>query len=324
VARRLPSLNALKAFEAAARHVSFTEAAGELFVTHAAISRHIRELEEHLGTQLFLRTGRGVALTEAGKRFGEQLTPLFDALSNASREAAAVGAARPLNVSVEPAIASRWLVPRLGHFRELHPDIELNIDPTNRLVDFRVDEVELGIRYGRGHWEDVEMTKLSSNVVIFPVCAPALIAGVQNLKPEDLKNYNLLHEQRKQWWADWLNANGIEGVTDWKGTVFQNHLAIEAAESGQGFALGDQILCTDSILEGWLARPFALEMKDHGNYWIVRAKGSKETATARSFREWLTSEMAGTNKKFAALKALSKPAKQAIAPPGLFYPQSNH
>ena len=123
MARRLPSLNALKAFEAAARHVSFTEAAGELFVTHAAISRHIRELEEYLGTQLFLRTGRGVALTEAGKRFGEQLTPLFDALSNASREAAAVGAARPLNVSVEPAIASRWLVPRLGHFKELHPDI---------------------------------------------------------------------------------------------------------------------------------------------------------------------------------------------------------
>ena len=133
--RRLPSLNALKAFEAAARLTSFTDAAAELFVTHAAISRHIRELEEYLGTQLFMRTGRGVTLTEAGKRFGEQLTPLFDGLASASREAAAVGAARPLNVSVEPAIASRWLVPRLGRFKELHPDIELNIDPTNRLVD---------------------------------------------------------------------------------------------------------------------------------------------------------------------------------------------
>ena len=310
MARRLPSLNALKAFEAAARHVSFTEAATELFVTHAAISRHIRELEEYLGTQLFNRTGRGVTVTEAGLRFGNQLTPLFDALADASREAAAVGAARPLNVSVEPAIASRWLVPRLGRFNELHPDIELNIDPTNRLVDFRVDEVDLGIRYGRGNWEDVEMTKLSSDVVIFPVCSPALIAGAKNLKPEDLKDYNLLHEQRKQWWADWLTANGIEGVTDWKGTVFHNHLALEAAESSQGFALGDQILCTDSILEGWLTRPFALDMKDHGTYWIVRAKGSKESAPARSFREWLMSEMAGTNKKFAGLKAAAKPAKQ--------------
>ncbi len=302
MARRLPSLNALKAFEAAARHVSFTEAATELFVTHAAISRHIRELEEYLGTQLFNRTGRGVTLTEAGIRFGEQLTPLFDALADASREAAAVGAARPLNVSVEPAIASRWLVARLGKFQELHPDIELNIDPTNRLVDFHADNVELGIRYGRGNWEDVEMTKLSE-VVIFPVCSPALIAEAPNLKPEDLKDYNLLHEQRKQWWTDWLAANGVEGASDWKGTVFQNHLAIEAAESSQGFALGDQILCTDSILEGWLKRPFTNDMKDHGSYWIVRAKGSKEFGPARSFREWLMSEMADTNRKFAGIKA---------------------
>jgi LysR family transcriptional regulator, glycine cleavage system transcriptional activator len=302
MARRLPSLNALKAFEAAARHVSFTEASGELFVTHAAISRHIRELEEYLGTQLFNRTGRGVTLTDAGSRFGEQLTPLFDRLAEASREAAAVGAARPLNVSVEPAIASRWLVARLGRFQELHPDIELNIDPTTRLVDFHADNVELGIRYGLGDWDNVEMVKLSE-VVIFPVCAPSLIADAPDLKPADLADYNLLHEQRKQWWSDWLAANGVEGVEDWKGTVFQNHLAIEAAESAQGFALGDQILCTDAILEGWLKRPFNSDMKDHGSYWIVRAKGSKESATARSFREWLMSEMADTNKKFAGIKA---------------------
>jgi LysR family transcriptional regulator, glycine cleavage system transcriptional activator len=223
-------------------------------------------------------------------------------LAEASREAAAVGAARPLNVSVEPAIASRWLVARLGKFQELHPDIELNIDPTTRLVDFRADNVELGIRYGLGNWDDVEMTKLS-DVVIFPVCAPGLIADAPDLKPADLKDYNLLHEQRKQWWSDWLAANGVEGVEDWKGTVFQNHLAIEAAESSQGFALGDQILCTDSILEGWLKRPFNSDMKDHGSYWIVRAKGSRESATARSFREWLMSEMVDTNKKFASLKA---------------------
>jgi LysR family glycine cleavage system transcriptional activator len=146
------------------------------------------------------------------------------------------------------------------------------------------------------------MTKLSE-VVIFPVCAPKLIEDAESLKPADLKDYNLLHEQRKQWWSEWLAANGVAGVEDWKGTVFQNHLAIEAAESGQGFALGDQILCTDSILEGWLKRPFSSDMKDHGSYWIVRAKGSKESATARSFREWLMSEMVDTNKKFASLKA---------------------
>jgi LysR family transcriptional regulator, glycine cleavage system transcriptional activator len=306
--RRLPSLNALKAFEAAARHQSFTEAAGELFVTHAAISRHIRELEEHLGTQLFIRTGRGVVLTEAGRQLSVSLTPLFDQLAEATRAAAAQGATRKLNVSVEPSIASRWLVPRLGRFSTQHPDIELNIDPSNRLVDFRVEEQDLGIRYGSGQWTDVDAVKLS-DVAIFPVCAPSLLAGYERLAPADLKAFTLLHENRKSWWADWLSANGVAMEPGWKGVTFQNHLAIEAAEAGQGIALGDQILCTDSIMEGWLARPFPAEIKDHGSYFIVRAKGSKEAAPARVFREWLMGEMADTNKRYAALKAAHKPHK---------------
>lgn len=302
MARRLPSLNALKAFEAAARHESFTDAAGELFVTHAAISRHIRDLEDWMGTQLFVRTGRGVELTEPGRRFGARLTPLFDAMAEATREAAAVGDVRQLKVSVEPAFASRWLVPRLGRFNELHPDIELNIDPTNRLADFRSGEADIGLRYGPGGWDDVDAVKLT-DTVIFPVAAPSLLEGVTNLKPHDLAGYNLLHESRKQWWADWLSAAGVTGVEDWRGTIFQNHLAIEAAESGQGFALGDQILCTDSLVEGWLVRPFSFDLKDHGTYWIVRAKGSKESVTARAFRDWIMAEMADTNRKFAAIKA---------------------
>ena len=159
--RRLPSLNALKAFEAAARLESFTEAAAELFVTHAAISRHVRDLEEWLGTQLFIRTGRGVDLTEAGRRFATRLTPLFDQIADATREAAAVGEVRELKVTVEPAIASRWLVPRLGRFNDLHPDIELSIDPTTELADFRFGNVDVGIRYGAGGWPDVEAVKLT-------------------------------------------------------------------------------------------------------------------------------------------------------------------
>jgi LysR family glycine cleavage system transcriptional activator len=309
LARRLPSLNALRAFEAAARHGSFTVAAGELFVTHAAVSRHIRDLEDWLGTQLFIRTGRGVAPTEAGRRYGAKLTPLFDALAEATREAAAVGDVRELRVSVEPAIASRWLVPRLGRFRDLHPDIELAIDSTNRLVDFRAGEADLGIRYGLGNWEGVEAQKLS-DVVVFPVCTAGLIAGAAGLKPRDLGDYNLLHEQRKQWWADWLARAGVTGIEDWRGTLFQNHLAIEAAEAGQGFALGDQILCTDSLAEGWLVRPFSFDLKDHGSYWIARAKGSKESAPARAFREWLMGEMADTNRRFGALK-VPRPAPVA-------------
>jgi LysR family glycine cleavage system transcriptional activator len=305
--RRLPSLNALKAFEAAARLISFTDAAGELFVTHAAVSRHIRDLEEWLGTQLFFRTGRGVGLTDAGQRFVSRLTPLFDQIADATREAAAVGDVRQLKVTVEPSIASRWLVPRLGKFNELHPDIELSIDPNSRLADFRSGEADLGIRYGPGNWDDVEVTKLT-DAVIFPVAAPSLLKDAGGLKPAGLANYNLLHESRKQWWADWLAAAGVKGVEDWRGTVFQNHLAIEAAEAGQGFALSDQILSTDALLEGWLVRPFAFDMKDHWHYYIVRAKGLKETAPARAFREWLMAEIADTNRKFGALVQQSKPA----------------
>ncbi len=313
--RRLPSLNALKAFEAAARQTSFTDAAGELFVTHAAISRHIRDLEEWLGTQLFIRTGRGVDLTDAGQRYVSRLTPLFDQIADATRQAAAVGDVRQLLVSVEPSIASRWLVPRLGRFNELHPDIELAIDPTNKLADFRSGEADVGIRYGSGTWDDVEVMKLT-DAVIFPVAAPSLLEGAGKLKPADLANYNLLHESRKQWWADWLNAAGVSGVEDWRGTVFQNHLAIDAAEAGQGFALSDQILCTDALLEGWLVRPFNFDMKDHWHYYIVRAKGIKETAPVRAFREWLMAEITDTNRKFASLTQQTKPnvaAKQSIA-----------
>jgi LysR family glycine cleavage system transcriptional activator len=306
MARRLPSLNALKAFEASARHESFSDAASELFVTHAAISRHIRELEEALGTELFMRTGRGVTLTEAGARFGERLTPLFDQLADAAREAAAVGAARTLRVSVEPAFASRWLVGRLSKFNDLHPDIELTIDSTSRLVDFYVDDVDIGIRYGEGGWEGVDAAKLS-DVVIFPVCAPKLIAG-EHVTPEGLSEYTLLHEDRKQWWADWLATAGVKGEMDWRGTVFQNHLAIEAAESAAGFALGDQVLCTDSLVDGWLTRPFTIDMKDHGGYWIVRKKGSRESAVVKAFREWLLGELTETNRKFQGIKARdSKP-----------------
>jgi LysR family transcriptional regulator, glycine cleavage system transcriptional activator len=301
MARRLPSLNALKAFEAAARHVSFTDAAEELFVTHAAISRHIRELEEALGTELFTRTGRGVEMTEAGRRFGERLTPLFDQLADASREAAAVGAARTLRVSSEPAFASRWLVSRVGKFNDLHPDIELTIDSTNRLVDFYVDDVDIGIRYGQGVWDGVDATKLS-DVAIFPVCAPKLIAKTPALTPEGLDDFTLLHEDRKQWWADWLAAAGVKAEMDWRGPVLQNHLAIEAAESGAGFALGDQILCTDSLVDGWLVRPFAIDMKDHGSYWMVRKKGMRESAVVKAFREWLMGELTETNRKFQAIK----------------------
>ena len=305
MARRLPSLNALRAFETAARHESFTAAAEELFVTHAAISRHVRDLEEWLGAELFLRTAYGLKLTEAGTRFGHRLTPLFDEMADATREVVAYGKVKTLTVTVEPAVASRWLVARLGRFSQAHPDIELTINPENRIVDMRADEADIGIRYGLGDWEDAEAVRLSG-VEVFPVCAPKLIANRPDLQPADLMQFTLLHEERKQWWVDWLAAAGVPEVAHMGGVTYQGHLAIEAAEAGQGFALADNILATDAIEEGWLIRPFGIDMKDHGSYWLVRAKGSRESAPIRAFREWLVTEMTETNKRFTALKQVKK------------------
>jgi LysR family glycine cleavage system transcriptional activator len=310
--RRLPSLNALRAFEAAARHESFTVAAGELFVTHAAISRHIRELEEWLGLDLFSRTGRGVVLTEAGRQYAHRLSPLFDAMANATREVMASGSIRKLAVTVEPSFASRWLIPRLGHFSSAHRDIEIMVDPDPRLVDIGSSEFDLGLRTGQGDWPDLDATKIA-DFDTFPVCSPGLLKGATEIQPSELKHYTLIHSDSRQWWPDWLAAAGVEGVDGSRGPMFQSHLAIEAAEAGQGFALADTVLATNSLADGWLVRPFEPIIKEPGGYFIVRAKGTRETPAARAFREWLMAEMAETHRKFASLKAQQSQKKQAAA-----------
>ncbi len=306
MSRRLPSLNALRAFETAARHESFTLAAEELFVTHAAVSRHIRELEDWLGLKLFRRTGRGVVLTEAGTRYASELTRLFDGLNAATRDLLAAAGTRRLEVSVEPAIASRWLVARLGRFNDLHPDIELSIDPDNDVSDLRSSDAEIGLRYGRGSWEDIEAIKLT-DLSIFPVCSPDYLKRFPVASPGDLIGRVLLHEDSRQWWQDWLAAAGAGEQGGQRGPMFQNHLALEAAEAGQGFALSDQVLTIDALTEGWLVKPFDFDLADHGGYYLVRAASTRESAPARAFREWLVAEMAETGRTFAALKARHLP-----------------
>lgn len=291
MARRLPSLNALKAFEAAARHGSFTKAAGELHVTHAAISRHVRELEAWLQVDLFRRVSRGVVVTEVGESYRRTLTEVFDRLLAATQEVVAGRAGRGLKVSVEPAFAARWLVPRLGSFQERHPDIDLSLESTNRLIDFRSDEVDLAIRYGQGDWQEVESLCLSE-VHCFPVCSPDLLQGPLPANPEVLRDHTLLHEETRRWWGEWLAEAGVEGVDHTRGPLLQDtHLALEAAAAGQGFALGDSILAADDLADGWLVKPFAGQVLE-GGYYLVQPRHAKETAPRRAFREWLQAEMA--------------------------------
>jgi len=297
--RRLPSLNALRAFEAAARHVSFSRAADELFVTHAAVSRHIRDLEAWLDVSLFKRTGRGVIVTEAGEAYARRLTRAFDDMADATRHVLDSAEAPHLNISAEPAFAALWLVPRLVKFAELYPDVELSVDPADELVNFRSESTDLAIRYGDGKWPDTDATLLVRSDV-FAVCSPDYQKQKGIETPEDLSKAVLLHEATKAWWSDWLSEANLTELKTTRGPLFQGHLAIEAASAGQGVALADVVTASEGLFEGWLVSPFDITVQD-GAYYVVSPSGRKETAHVQAFREWLIKEMADTEARVKAL-----------------------
>lgn len=290
MARRLPPLNGLKAFEAAARLESFTAAAEELNVSHAAISRHIRELEGRLAVKLFIRTGRGVALTKAGRAYGEALTPSFDAIATATEKLTRRHRAPRLAISVEAAFAARWLVPRLGQFSQLHPEIELDIDPDDRVIDFRKDEFDLAIRYGKGGWQDVDAVVLT-RLNVFPVCSPGFLRKHPMHQLSDLAGVSLLHQDNRQVWQAWLVEAGAGGDLPLRsGPMFQSHLAIGAAEAGQGVALADNVTAADALRDGRLVRPFDCVLPLAG-YYLVTPKGGGRSKAVKAFAEWLRAEL---------------------------------
>lgn len=289
MARRLPSLNALRAFEAAARHVSFTGAAEELNVSHAAVSRHIRDLEAWLDTELFVRTGRGVTLTPAGENYGRQLTPLFDGLVDVTQQVLDWREAPRISLSVEIAFASWWLMPRLRRFTDAHPDITLDLDSNDALVNFRSDHVDIAIRYGSGRWPGLQAQELVK-VQVFPVCSKEMLETQKFRSPRDLENAVLLHEESKQWWADWLNAAGADNVNPRRGPMFRGFLALEAAASGQGLALADNVVAATGLIEGWLVKPFALTVPEDA-YYIVAPDGARPSEAIEVFCRWLHDEI---------------------------------
>jgi LysR family glycine cleavage system transcriptional activator len=320
MARKLPPLNALKAFEAAARLSSFTRAASELNVTHAAISRHVRALEAEFRTPLFERTGRGVELTEVGQSFQIELTKGFDLIA-----AAALRFARPqrrrkqLVVTADVSFAALWLVPRLGKFTALHPTIDLVLDPSYRLIDFAKEDIDLGIRCGGGTWEGLEIRKLADAEMTL-VSSPKFLVDHSLSSPRDLDGKLLIQETQKCYWNAWLEAAGIADQVVPSGPTLNGDLAISAAEAGQGLALADQILAGDAFVAGRLVRPLDVVASCYG-YYLVRRAGSKMSEAAMAFESWLVAEL----KAFADMMAdaqknmqNAKPqkAKKAVSPPG--------
>jgi LysR family glycine cleavage system transcriptional activator len=306
MARNLPSLNALKAFEAAARHVSFTLAAAELNVSHAAISRHVRELEAWLGAKLFVRTGRGVELTERGKNYVTDITRSFDLLAAATDNISSRRRRRrqQLVVTVEPSFAALWLVPRLGRFTAAHAEYDLVVDSADRLVDFSRNEADVGIRYGRGMWRNV-VADLLTKTNITPVCSPALLRHAKPASPADLKPSLLLQEESRRYWTEWLEVAGSADRLSPEGPTLSGQLTIPAAEAGQGFALADEVIAGDALVGGRLVRPFAASVKEYG-YYFVRDAARKETKAMAAFHAWLKSEIAQT---VDAVRKLAQPPR---------------
>jgi len=311
MATRLPPLNTLRAFEAAARHMSFTKAADELFVTQAAVSHQIKTLEDALGVKLFKRLNRALLLTEEGQTFIPSVRQALDLLMQGVNKISQVEATGALNVSTLPSFAAGWLVARLDRFRKKHPEIDVRLTAGERLVDFARDDVDLAIRYGQGRYTDLISDRFMEEEV-FPVCSPTLLEdGPHPLKtPEDLKYHTLLHDDMKVGWAQWLDAAGITGVNPKQGPYFDmSALVIQAAIQGQGVALGRSTLAASALESGLLVKPFDLTIPIDYAYFIVCPPEYYNRPKVRAFREWLFEEAEKAGVRAALRDDVSPPDK---------------
>jgi len=296
MARPLPSLSGLLAFEAAARFQSFTRGAASLRLTQTAVSHAIRALEDELGVALFERRARGVALTPEGLRYFTAVERALDALEDATACARRRDGRMTLTVSVVPSFASRWLVPRLGAFRAVAPDIDVRIAPSADLVDFARAGVDVAIRFGRGRYPGLRSDRLMDDEV-FPVCSPDLVRrGPKLCAIADLAKHVLLHDETHGDWRAWLAAAGARGVDAQRGPIFlDSSMLVQAAVSGQGVALARRVLAEAELARGALVRPFALSLPTKFAYYVVSPKTESDRPHVRAFREWVLSAAQTTN-----------------------------
>ena len=294
---RLPSLNGLRAFEAAARHLSFTAAAAELNVTQTAISHQIRRLEEELGIRLFDRQNRALALTPAARDYLPGIRAAFNDLRLATDRLQRRSNDNVLTVSTLASLAAKWLLPRLSSFQEAHPDIDVRIMTSNALVDFQRGDVDAAIRYGHGKWPGVRSDWLTADK-LFPVCSPALLRGNHPLRhPDDLSHHVLLHTNAgyDDDWRLWLTAAGLPlniskapGITS--DLVF---MTVQAAIDGLGVAIGRSTYVEGDIAAGRLVIPFDLELPADAGFYLVAPIDRPDTPKLTAFRKWLTTPPRG-------------------------------
>ena len=295
-------LNALRAFEAAARHLSFSKAADELHVTPAAISHQIKGLEERWGLALFIRKNRNLTLTEKARQILPEVSEGFAVLDRAVTRITAAKNPRALTVSAAPSVAAKWLLPRLHRFQEAQPDIDVHISASNQLADFTTGDADVALRYGRGPYPGLHVDMLLESD-LFAVCSPALLAGEHPLRePGDLKHHTLLHDDSWRWdgasydWEMWLRAAGVTDVDTRRGPHFDSaSMALEAAAMGRGVVLSTTSNSGDDLQEGTLVRPFDLSMPLDFKVHFVCPSGALEHPNILAFRDWVVAEAEATN-----------------------------
>ena len=297
--RRLPPLNALRAFEAAARHLSFTKAADELSVTQAAVSHQVKALEESLGIQLFRRFNRRLMLTDAGQAYLPALTESLDRIEAATRRLRAEDETGPLKVTVANSVAAKWLLPRLPRFQKQHPEIDVLVSASDTVVDFTRDDFDMGIRFGRGEYPGLRVDLLMRDRV-FPVCSPELLVGPDPLStPADLKHHALLHEQSAPGelpgWREWLRVAGLSGINPDRGPVYSHaSLVLQAAIDGQGVALARDSLAALDLEARRLVQPFGPTLPSKFSCYAVAPPATADRPKVKAFRDWLFSEIGRT------------------------------
>jgi LysR family glycine cleavage system transcriptional activator len=292
MARRLPPLNALRSFEAAARHESFTRAAEELSVTQGAVSHQVKALEQELGLKLFNRERQRLTITEAGRDYLGVVRDAFDRIALGTERLMQRQASGALTISTSPDFAAKWLVYRLGRFAEAHPDIDLRVSATLHHVDFAREEVDLAVRHGDGHWPGLHVERLCAEQ-LFPVCSPKLAGRPRLRKPADVLKFKLLHLEGSKEWSRWLEAAGVAEADASRGLVLNRaSMLIDAAVDGQGIALARTALAAWDLLNGRLIRPFAEALRLSSSYWIVCPKATATLPKVKTTRDWLLAEAA--------------------------------
>jgi LysR family glycine cleavage system transcriptional activator len=306
---RIPPLTALRAFDAAARHMSFSKAAEELSVTAAALSFQIKSLEEHLGAPLFRRLNRAVELTEAGRALAPGSALAFEELHRAWTAAKRSLDTTRITVTAGPAITAKWLAPRLFEFARAHPEIELRFSATLKLVDFKRDDVDVAIRFGLGGPDEGLYSKPIIREWMTPMMSPALAAEIS--APEDLFSATLLQDFNLDFldppcdWRTWFRAAGLDGDPPGGPVFSQADHAIDAAEGGGGVVLGRASLTTKALEHGRLVIPFPIAITTEAHYRVLCPSGVEQRPQVAAFLSWLDTESKETGPRQPGLRYIN-------------------